>query len=70
MANGKIVRTKMAEAFERARLEANRVGHNPGYVGKRILTNNAKGIGVIYRERLTLKKRDTAETAGNVGVAA
>lgn len=42
---GQIVRNKMAEAMENARAEFTRKGGNPGRIGHRILTNNARGVG-------------------------
>jgi len=51
------VHTKMAAAFLAAIPAAVEAGVNPGAIGKRILTNNAKGVGVKYRPKLTLKKK-------------
>lgn len=42
---GITVRNKMAEAFDNARIKCTQKGGNPGRVGHRILTNNAKGVG-------------------------
>jgi hypothetical protein len=37
----------MAAAFNAAFEQCKREGRNPGRVGHRLLTNNAKGLGVI-----------------------
>lgn len=57
MANGKVVRNKMSQAFENALSRANEASINPGKIGAQILRNRYSGVGVVWRERLTLKKQ-------------
>lgn len=66
MANGKVVRNKMSQAFENALSKSIERGINPGKIGAQILRNRHRGVGVVWRERLTLKKKEknyTAESA-------
>lgn len=67
MAEGKLVRSKMAQAFINSLDKSLAHGANPGKVGAQIRRNIHSGVGVIWRERLTLKKQQqpTAETAEN-----
>lgn len=49
--SGNVVRTKMADAFIGALALAVHEGKNPGRIGKRILTNKAKGVGVLHNSK-------------------
>lgn len=51
-----VIQSKMASAMVRAFHNAVAEGHNPGAVGKRILTNDMKGVGKKFQRTLTLKK--------------
>jgi hypothetical protein len=61
----KVVYSKMAQAFYNALEECRTSGTNPRHLGAVLLTHKAKGTGVIWRERLTVKKKEEvkAETA-------
>ncbi len=41
----------MADAFVNAQHRAQHEGHNTRNIGRVVLTNEAKGVGVIYRPR-------------------
>lgn len=57
---GPVVQTKMAAAFTKALESCKEDGRNPGRVGRRILTNNARHNVRIENP----KKQFAAESAG------
>ena len=58
---GSVIHSKMSAALNKAMVECVEEGRNPGRVGHRILTNNAKGIG--QKRKYNKNKEATAETA-------
>ena len=52
----KVIRTKMSAALIAATHKAHSEGHNTGKLGRLVLTNEAKGVGVKYSPRAAKKK--------------
>jgi hypothetical protein len=46
-----IIRTKMAAALMQAVVDCGKEGRNAGHVGRVIVTNAARGVGVKYAPR-------------------
>jgi hypothetical protein len=67
--SGFVIQTKMAAAMSAAFAQCVKDGENPGRVGHRILTNNAKGHGVknaaayLPKPKVEEKKESKAESA-------
>jgi hypothetical protein len=60
-----IIRTKLAAALLAAVMEGGARGKNPGRLGKRVLTNNAKGVGIKF-DPARGNRRRPAESAEEV----
>jgi hypothetical protein len=52
-----VARTKMSAAFIAAMRESCAAGGNHGKLGRRILTNEAAGVGVKFVQRDAVKQR-------------
>lgn len=59
----KIVRTKMADALIRAVHSSIDAGHNTGRLGRNVLTNEVKGVGVKFVPRSKSKNKASAVSA-------
>lgn len=51
-----VIRTLMSEAFINAVHTCGKQGRNAGRIGRIVVTNAAKGVGVKYAPRIATKK--------------